>query len=175
MTLFFTVTFDQFSVSLLNKSFISLKKSYWPQTKKVFSQWIMFFTVFFKSFFFLFLSLSLQTSMNPSLKTPDKGWTEKLTIKVCFLPCNVVVDWLKGTYYAKFTFTCMVFEHKCVLAVCVHNHHIMVKPIHYLFFFLNPHESQAVSQIKPFAVSMQCDVTLHRPRPWLASESALSA
>ncbi len=30
----FTVTFDQFNASLLNKILISFKKTYWPQTFK---------------------------------------------------------------------------------------------------------------------------------------------
>ncbi len=55
------------------------------------------------------------------------------------LPTGSWLDWgiLKGTSDAKFTFF-MVFELKCVLAVCVHNHHIMIK-IHPCFF-LNLHK-----------------------------------
>jgi len=51
---------------------------------------------------------------------------------------------LKGTFYAKFTFTW--FEHKCVLSECAHNHPIMMEiypvvVVVFLFFcfFLNPH------------------------------------
>ncbi len=49
---------------------------------------------------------------------------------------------IKGTYYAKLTFK-MLFEHKCVMAVCVHNHPIMIKTL---------------SQNKPFAESVKCDI-----------------
>ncbi len=44
------------------------------------------------------------------------------------------------------------FEHKCVLAVCVHNHTIMIK-IHPVFFFKFPQIIR--SQIKPFTDSWQ--------------------
>ncbi len=44
----------------------------------------------------------------------------------------------KGDIRCKINFN-MVFEHKCVLAVCVHNHPIMIK-IHPVLF-LNPHKS----------------------------------
>ncbi len=45
-----------------------------------------------------------------------------------------------------------VFELKCVFAVCVHNHPIMVK-IHPVFICLNLLKSLPLSHIKPFSAS----------------------
>ncbi len=56
-----------------------------------------------------------------------------------------------------------LFEHKCVLEVCVHIHPIMIK-LHPVFFFkslfLNP-----LSQIRLFREPCQNDVVLYRPLP----------
>ncbi len=54
-----------------------------------------------------------------------------------------------------------LFELKCVLAVCVHNHPLMIK-IHPVFFFYLV-KSFPLSQIKPFSDACLC--TSHRPRP----------
>ncbi len=43
----------------------------------------------------------------------------------------------KGDIRCKIHFY-MVFEHKCVLAVCVHNHTIMIKNPPSAFFFKSP-------------------------------------
>ncbi len=51
----------------------------------------------------------------------------------------------KGTSDAKFTFTWCL--HINVLAVCGHNHPIMIKYIHFFFY---PHKPYIVSMIKPF-------------------------
>ncbi len=56
----------------------------------------------------------------------------------------------------------MLFEHKCLLAVCVHNHPIMIKihPVVFFLIFINnfPFFKSSHSQI------IVC-VTSHRPRP----------
>ncbi len=41
-------------------------------------------------------------------------------------------NYFKGTYYAKSTY--MVFGHKCVLAVCEHNHPTIIKIHPHLIF-----------------------------------------
>ncbi len=53
----------------------------------------------------------------------------------------------------------MLFDMKFVLAVCVHNHPIMI--IIHPVFLLNPNKALAVSQIKLFTDSRQRDVVLH--------------
>ncbi len=68
----------------------------------------------------------------------------------------------------------MLFEHKCVLAVCVHNHTIMIK-IHPVFFFFNLIKSLPLSQIKQFSASCLCDVTQTQALPRLLIDSSVSA
>ncbi len=77
----------------------------------------------------------------------------------------------KGVIGCKIHFY-MLFELKCVLAVCEHNHPIMIK-IHPVFFFLilindNPFLKSSRSQI------LEC-VTSHRPRPlpWLLIDTSV--
>ncbi len=69
---------------------------------------------------------------------------------------------LKGVIRCEMHFY-MLFEHKCVLAVCVHNHPIMIK-IHPVFFFYLL-KSLPLSQIKPFSASCLCDVTQTQALP----------
>ncbi len=60
-----------------------------------------------------------------------------------------------------------LFELKCVLAVCVHNHPIMIK-IHPVFFFVsffNLIKSFPLSHIKPFSDACLCDVTQTQAPP----------
>ncbi len=75
-------------------------------------------------------------------------------------PRNVIPCWvLNGSLDAKLT---LLFEHKCVLAVCVYNHPIMIK-IHLVVFFLI-----SINNIPFFKSShsqlLGC-VMSHRPRP----------
>ncbi len=58
----------------------------------------------------------------------------------------------KGLLDAKFTL--QLFEHKCVLEVCVHIHPIMIKSTQW---FLNPY-----FKIRPFWELCQKDVVLYR-------------
>ncbi len=63
------------------------------------------------------------------------------------------VDFDKGAIGCDIHFY-KLFELKCVLAVCVHNHHIM-KKIHRVFFFLN------------LVKSFPCDVTKTMTAPMI--------
>ncbi len=60
-----------------------------------------------------------------------------------------------------------LFEHKCVLEVCVHIHSVIIK-IHIVFFF-NP-----FSRIRLFSDSSQNDVVLYRPLPGAIHEFTLT-
>ncbi len=51
-----------------------------------------------------------------------------------------------------------LFEHKCVLEVCVHIHSVIIQ-IHIVFFFY------PFSRIRLFSDSCQNDVVLYRPLP----------
>ncbi len=78
---------------------------------------------------------------------------------------NDVNNLLKGVIGCKIHFY-MLFEHKCVLAVCVHNHPIMIK-IHPVFFglFFNPDKWKPLSQIKLISDFWLCDVTRTQAPP----------
>ncbi len=54
----------------------------------------------------------------------------------------------------------MVFGHKCVLAVCEHNHPTML--IHPLQIFFESPLNQVCLTRPSVLILMQCDVTLHR-------------
>ncbi len=69
----------------------------------------------------------------------------------------------------------MLFELKCVLAVCAHNHPIMIKIHPVFFFFLNPDKSKPLSHIKPFTDSWQNDAVLHRSLPRLLIDNSVLA
>ncbi len=57
-------------------------------------------------------------------------------LKRSIVLCKKKNPCLKGTLDAKFTFTCCL--NKCVLAVCVHNHTIIIKNPPSAFFFKSP-------------------------------------
>jgi len=66
-----------------------------------------------------------------------------------------------------------LFELKCVLAVCVHNHLIMIK-IHPVFFF-NLLKSLPLSQIKPISDACLCNVTRTGPSHNSLIDNSVSA
>ncbi len=78
--------------------------------------------------------------------------------KSVFTKCSI----FKGVIGCKIHFY-MLFELKCVLAVCVHNHPTMIINIHQVFVFLNQinHNSFFKSSVSQMPVC----VTSHRPRP----------
>ncbi len=70
-----------------------------------------------------------------------------------------------------------MFEQKCVLALCVHNHPIMIK-IHLVFCFLIQINKYPLFQIKPFSdtdpgPSHDCWFTLFYLRPALSELSSV--
>ncbi len=66
----------------------------------------------------------------------------------------------------------MLFEDKCVLAVCVHNYPVMTKIHPILFLILINHKQ--VLQNKPFSESEKGDITFYKPRPQLLTDNAVS-
>jgi len=63
----------------------------------------------------------------------------------------VIRLYIKGHLLCKIHFY-MMFEHKCVLAVCEQNHPRMIKihSVFFLVFFYNLNKSHALSQNKRF-------------------------
>ncbi len=58
------------------------------------------------------------------------------TLLCCHFFLVKAVNWMQNSLYK-------LFEHKCVLEVCVHIHPIMIK-IHPVFFFKSPLSNQAI-------------------------------